>query len=115
MMKSWASARRAAALDFGIGGAGPADADVLGDRAVEEASLLEHNADGLAQRGQRQRRDGLPVDQDAALLRIADALQQGQRRGLAGAGRADQGHGLARPRRQVEVEDALRCPGHNES
>ena len=39
--------------------------------------------------------------------RVAQPLQQGQRRGLAGAGGTDQGHGLAGLGGEGEVEHAL--------
>ena len=40
-------------LDLGVGGLGPADADVLGDRAVEQAGVLEHHRHVVAQRVER--------------------------------------------------------------
>ena len=41
--------------------------------------------------------DVVAVDRDAARVERAQPLQQGERRGLAGAGRADERDGLARP------------------
>ena len=53
-------------LHLGVAGLGPADADVLGDRAVEQARVLEHHRDLVAQRVERHVLDVLAVDQDAA-------------------------------------------------
>ena len=106
-MKSSASASRAAFSISASVAVGRADADVLGDRAVEQAGLLEHHRDRVAERIERDVADVLAVDQDAALVGIAQPLQQRQRRGLAGAGRADERDGLAGLGVDVEVEHAL--------
>ena len=71
------------------------DAQVLGDRAVEQQHLLEHHADIPPQRRQLQRADIHAVDLDDAGLRIEGAMQQRDRGRFAGAGRADQRDGLA--------------------
>ena len=99
------------ALDLGVAGAGAADADVLGDRAVEEAGVLEDDGDRAAQAGEGDVGDVVAVDQDAPRVGLAQALEQRERGGLAGAGRADEGDGLAGRGREVEVEDSLIAAG----
>ena len=85
-------------LDLGVGGVGLADAQVLADRAVEQAGVLEHHGHGVAERGQGEPR-GCPCRRaGCGRVGVAQALEEGQRRGLAGAGGADQGHGLGRAR-----------------
>ena len=64
-MKSWASASRAASLDLGVGGVGPAVGEVLADRAVEEEDVLADEADRPAQRAAGQVADVDAVEQDA--------------------------------------------------
>ena len=69
-MKSCASASAGRLLDLGVGRVGPADADVLGDRAVEQAGVLEHHARCCgAARSSVTSRDVVAVDQDAARRR----------------------------------------------
>src|SRR5262249_3317540 len=82
---------------------GPAVADVLGDRTVEQRSLLRDHRDRLAQAFLGDAGDVLPVDQDAPALRIVEALQQREKRRLAGAGRTDDADVLARLQAQVEI------------
>jgi hypothetical protein len=64
-MKSSACAARAAAIDLGLGGIGPAVADVVADRAAEEHGLLQRDADVAAQRRQVQVPHVMAVDRDA--------------------------------------------------
>ena len=94
-------------LELGLGGVRLADQQVLADRAVEQAGLLEHDGHGVAQRGQGDVAHVRAVDQDAAGVGVAQALEEGQRRGLARAGGADQGHGAAGLGGEGEVEHAL--------
>ena len=42
-------------FDFGVGCVGLPDADVVADRAIEQAGILKDDGDGLAQRTQRTR------------------------------------------------------------
>ena len=56
----------------------PAVADVLHDRAMEQRDVLRHHRDRGAQALLRDARDVLPVDQDAALLHVVEALQEGR-------------------------------------
>ncbi len=80
---------------FLVGGVRLADAEVVGERAVEQQRLLEHHADVPPQRGQLQAADIHAVDLDDAGLRVEGAVQKRDRRRFAGAGRADQRDGLA--------------------
>ena len=73
--------------------------EILADRAVEQQHFLEHHADVPAQRRELHLAQVDAVDGDAAGLRIEDAMQQRQRRGLAGAGRSDQRDHFARAAR----------------
>ena len=88
-----------------LGRVGLADPQILGDRAVEQQHLLEHHADIAPQAREREGADVHAVDLHHARLRIEDAVQQRQRRRLAGAGRADQRDGLARQRGEGEIGD----------
>ena len=81
---------------------GPADAQILRDRSVEQQTLLEHHADIAAQCRKLEGADVAAVDLDRARLRIEAAVQQRQRRGLARAGRADERDGLSRCRGEVQ-------------
>ena len=88
-----------------LGRIGLADAQVLGDRAIEQQHLLEHDADVAAQARQREPANVHAVDLHHARLRIEDAVQQRERRRFAGAGRADQRDGLAGQRGEAQVGD----------
>ncbi len=82
-------------FEFRVARFGLADAQVVGDRAVEQARILEHHGDVLAQRMQTDLADVDAIDADAPCARIVGAIEQAQRRGLARAGRADQRHRAA--------------------
>ena len=90
---------------FLVGGVRLADAQIVGERTVEQQRLLEHHADVTPQRGQLQAADIHAVDLDDAGLRIESTVQQRDRGGFAGAGRADQRDGLAGERRKRNVLD----------
>ena len=72
-------------FQFGVGGVGLADAQVLGNRAVQQARILKDHRDLGAQRGEIHRADVMTVDGDAAGRRIVGAVEQGQGGGLARA------------------------------
>ena len=65
-MNSWARAARAAATISSRRGVRPAVGDVLGDRAVEQERLLQHDADVAAVFLDGERADVDAVDQDRA-------------------------------------------------
>ena len=50
-------------LDLIVGRLRPADADVLGNAAVEQSGVLEHHGNGAAQRGEPDVADVVPVDE----------------------------------------------------
>ena len=81
---------------LGVGGIGPAIADVVPGVGGEDHRILRHHARCAARssRADRQRSASTPST-DAAGLRIVEAQQQLEHRGLAGAGGADQRHRLA--------------------
>ncbi len=81
--------------DLLLGGVGPAEGDVLADGGGEEGRLLQHDPDLLAQRLQRHVADVVAVDGDAAVGGVIEARDQVDDRGLARAGRAQQGDHLA--------------------
>ena len=89
-------------LDLALAGIGPAIADVVADRAVQQRSVLGHDRNLLAQAFLRHRRNVLAVDQDAPSLQIEKAQEQVDGGGLAGAGAADQADLLSGPDRERE-------------
>ena len=95
-------------LQLGLRGIGLADAQIVGDRAVEHGAVLEHHADVPSQRFQLDVAMVDPVDADHARLGVPHAVQQRQRGALAGAGRADEGH--RRPGRHLQREMHQRGP-----
>ena len=64
---------------FFVGGVRFADAEIVGDRSVEQQRFLEHHADIPPQRRQRQPAHIHPVDLDEPRLRVEGAMQQGDR------------------------------------
>ena len=94
-MNSSASARWQACKDLRIGRVRIADAQILGDRAVEQKRLLEDHADIAPETRELDVADVATVDADLAGLRIVDAVEQRHRRRFACAGRADERNGLA--------------------
>ena len=81
--------------DFLVAGADAAVADVFHRVFGEDHCVLRHDADGAAQGMQIQILDVHAVEQDVAALRIVEAQHQLEQRGLAGAGRADDGDRFA--------------------
>jgi hypothetical protein len=94
-MNSSAWARAAAIRIFLLRGVRLADAQIVRDRTIEQQRLLKHHADIPPQRRQRQSADVHAVDLDEARLRVEGAMEKRDRGRFAGAGRADQGYGLA--------------------
>ena len=95
------TASAAAAISSGAA-SGPAERDVLGDRAAEEEALLRHDPELAAQRVLRHVAQVVAVDRDPALGRVVEARDQLRDRRLAGAGVADERDGRAG--RDVEIE-----------
>jgi hypothetical protein len=76
-------------------------------------AVLRHDADALAQVGQRQVAHRHAVDAHRALLRVVEAQQQLQHRALAGAAGADQRHGFAGPDLQRKWRQREACSGRD--
>ena len=108
-MNSSARALRAASRISSVLGLGLAVADVVGHGIVEQESILRHDADLGAQRGQLQIAHVLAVDADGARGHIVEARHQVRQRGFARAARAHQRHHLAGLHFQVDaVADGIR-------
>ncbi len=95
-MKSWAPTAWAASITWARRRSGHGVADVLEDGAGEQERLLQDHGDVPAERGLGEIAHILAADQDLAAPDVVEAVQQRHRAGLAGAGRADQRHRLAR-------------------
>ena len=94
-MKSARFTSSAACSTCFVGDPVGAEADVLLDRAGEQERILQHDAEAAAQIVEIHVADVDAVDADRALLHVVEAQQQRDDRGLAGAGVADDGDGLA--------------------
>ncbi|MNS07818.1 hypothetical protein D3C72_392690 [compost metagenome] len=82
-------------LDLGLRRAGAGIGDVLGQRAVKQHRVLLHDCDLAAQRRLLHLGDVLPVDGDAAVVHVVQALDQLDERGLARARMAHQADALS--------------------
>jgi len=80
---------------------GPAIADVVLDRIVEQHGVLRDHADGRAERGLRHVPDVLAVDGHPAAGKLIEAEQDARNGGLTRTRRSDNGHHL--PRRHLEA------------
>ena len=102
-MNSSAPTARGRAATSRSGALRPAEGDVVADRAGEQEALLRHDrrAGGAGSSWVTSRRSW-PSIVIRALLRVVEAREQLDDRRLAGAGVADERHGL--PGRHVEVE-----------
>ena len=81
--------------EFGLGGVGAAEAQVVLDRAVEQVGVLRDHGDHAADRVGIERAQILAADADGAGLRIVQAQQQAHDGGFAGAAGADDADALA--------------------
>ena len=70
-------------FDVGVVGIGPGERDVVADGVGEEERVLEHDADLLAQRRERDVADVDVVDADRAFVHVVEARQQQPDGGLA--------------------------------
>ena len=91
--------------DLLLGGVRPAVGDVVPDGAAEEPGVLEHHADPAAQVVAAHRGDVHPVEGDPPGVQLVEAHDQVDQRGLAGAGRPDDGHRVPRLGDQRQVVD----------
>ena len=112
-MNSAACASAAARADLGVGRVRAAEADVVGDRAVEHRRVLRHVA--RWSRGERpagSRAMSLAADEDRAALDVHEPEQQPGERRLAAARAADESDLLARRRRAARTgRTAAAAPG----
>src|SRR5216683_638117 len=88
--------------ELGLGGVGPGEAEVAGDRGMEQVGVLRHDADGGGEGGEGEVADVDAVDGDASGGHLVEAGHQIAQRRLAGAGSADDREVAAR--RQVDVD-----------
>src|SRR4029077_7263606 len=89
--------------DLIVGGVWIADAQILGDRAVEQKRLLKDHADIASEARELHAAGVAAVDADLSRLRVVDSIEQGKRRRFAGAGASDQRNGLPGLRLEGEV------------
>jgi hypothetical protein len=78
-----------------LGGIGIAHAQILRDGPVEQERLLENHTDVATKPCELHVSDIAAVDSYRPGLRVIDAIEERERRGFAGAGRADQRDGFA--------------------
>ena len=90
----WAALGRGAQLL--VGGVGLGEAQVVGDGGVEEVGLLGDDADRAGEGVEVQVAHVDAVDGDPAAGDVVQPRHQVAERGLAGAGRADDGEAAAR-------------------
>ncbi len=83
------------AFELGVGDPRAAEADVVGDGAGEEEWVLQDDAEAAAEGGEVLVADVDAIDEDLAVLDVVEAHHQRGDGGLAGAGVADDGGGLA--------------------
>src|SRR5262249_41583781 len=103
--------------DLALAGVEVAIANVVGNRPMKDGRRLRYLRDGLVERIPGHARDVLPVDEDAAALRLELPPQQLDQRALAGSRGADQGDLLAGGDVEIEMVEqrgAVRMPvGHS--
>src|SRR5712692_3458443 len=80
-----------------------AEGDVAADGLTEQVSVLRHEADGLAQRGERPLAYRTPVDQDRVIRRFPKTRDESGERGLSAARGADDGERRAGGDLQMNV------------
>ena len=89
--------------DLLAGGVRPAVRDVFGDGAVEQPGVLQHHAEVAAQVHAVHIMRVHAVEADMAAVDLVESHEQVDQRGLAGAGRADDGGAVARLGRERDV------------
>ena len=92
-------------LDLLLRGSLSAVGDVLADGPAEQPGVLQHHAEQSPQVVPRHLPGVHAVDQDRALVDLVEAHEQVDQRGLAGPGRADDGHRLPGLHLHVQVFD----------
>ena len=94
-MWSWIWAARRRRVDLLVGGVRLGEAQVVGDRGVEEVRLLGDDADRAGEGVEVEVAHVDPVEGDPAAGDVVQPRHQVAERGLAGAGRADDGEAAA--------------------
>src|SRR6202007_713428 len=89
--------------------------NIVAHVAGEDARHLWHFGGLLVERIPGDVTDILPIDQDAALLRLELTAQQANERRLAGARRTDKADALARPDVEIEILEDLKAVGMAEA
>ena len=90
-------------LDILARAVGPAVADVVVDRVVEQHRVLRHHADRGPQAVLRHLTDILAIDPHAAGGHVVEAEQDARHRRLAGPARPHDRHGVARCHAEIDV------------
>ena len=90
-----------------VRGLGAGEAQVLGDRVVEEVGVLRHHTDGGPQGVEGEVADVVAVDAEHALGDVVEARDQRRERGLARTRRADEGDELTGLDRGADVVEDL--------
>ena len=94
---------------LGLARLGPAVADVVADRPMQQRRVLRHHRDVAAQALLGHMRDVLAVDQDATALEFIEAQQQIDERRFPRAGPPDQTDALARSDREIDAVEHAAC------
>ena len=90
---------------LGVRGIRPAVANIVGDGAMQQGSVLGDHADGFSQRGLGHAGDVLAVDGDLAGFQLVKTQQQREQCGLACPRTPDQADLFARGDIQREIRD----------
>ena len=109
-MKSCALAARAAAIISASRRIGPAEAQVVLDRAVEQVGVLGDDRDHPAHLIRVERADVVSANADRAGLGVVLAQQQAEDRGFAGAARADDANRLTGRDREAQPAMGVAAP-----
>ena len=94
-------------LDLGIAGTGAAEADVVARRGRKDHRVLRHQRDVLAEAVAAHPVKRHTVEQHPACIGVVEALDKLHDGGLARAGRANEGHRLARLNVEVDAVQRL--------
>src|SRR5216683_6505137 len=89
--------------DLAIRCVGSAVPDVLHGGSMKQRKVLGHDRNGCPQAFLRDPCDVLPIDRDAAVMKIIEALDQREQARLASSRRTDEADALARLKRQAQA------------
>ena len=102
---------RDGAIEILVARGRPRQAEVLGDRLVEQERVLRDEPDHPPELPGIELADVVAADPNGALLRVGEPQEQGGERGLAGAGGPHDRHRLARRDREAHPSIAGASPG----